>query len=607
MNRKVILIALVAVLAFASLASAAGEGSVPFRFAILSDRTEGHTPGVWQKVIEAIKTEKPDFVVTVGDHIEGYGEDYERVEAEWDSVLAILRTVGVPVYMTPGNHDIWDDRAQEIYTEKTGRKPFYSFDYANSHFVILDDSRIESWSSMGLSQVSWLMRDLAEADAQNVFVFFHKPLWDQTLRHGKPDNLHEVLVNNGVDAVFCGHYHRYFCGDFGGIEYNTIGSSGADMGATDTQPELRGEFFQYGIVDVTKDGFKLTIHDLDGNVYPREFVTVGLLDEIDRIENDLIRVSPLVVTSEGGASSEISVSIENDTAEPLGGDADWSVPDQWRVEPAAAPFSVAPGSVEKLTFTASKTDGIYPAPVVSLKYPLADGRMLEVERPARILRKVEAPAVASGPTLDGKPDAAMMDGGALVTELYTGQGYQPVDGKTEFAFAHDAGNLIVTAVCFDDKMGELRSEAAERDAAVYMDDCVGFFLQPDPDELVVYQLYVNPDGVVFDQKITFDETMWYTVHPDWNGDYEIATSRGSDRWTAELVIPYETLGYSEEAGEPVPPSFKTLDGNAPKPEVAVGKYWRLNFRRKQARTSGSADWQVPIDYDPRTFGELDLR
>ncbi len=239
-----------------------------------------------------------------------------------------------------------------------------------------------------------------------------------------------------------------------------------------------------------------------------------------------------------------------------------------------------------------------------LKYPLADGRMLEVKKPARILRKIEAPTMSAPPELDGRPDQDVVDKGARVTELYTGLGYQPVDGETEFYFTHDSDDLIVTAVCHDSKMDQLKTDAKERDGAVYLDDCVGLFLQPDPDEMVVYQLYVNADGVVFDQKITFDQTMWYTVHPEWNGDYRVATSRGPDSWTAEIVVPYESLGYVEGGDEE--PSFKTLGGDDEEPQVVKTDSWRLNFRRKQARTWGSADWQVPIDYDPRTFGEIDL-
>jgi hypothetical protein len=38
-----------------------------------------------------------------------------------------------------------------------------------------------------------------------------------------------------------------------------------------------------------------------------------------------------------------------------------------------------------------------------------------------------------------------------------------------------------------------------------------------------------------------------------------------------------------------------------------GASWRLNFRRKQKRLNTSGDWQVPISYDPRSFGWLIMK
>jgi hypothetical protein len=69
---------------------------------------------------------------------------------------------------------------------------------------------------------------------------------------------------------------------------------------------------------------------------------------------------------------------------------------------------------------------------------------------------------------------------------------------------------------------------------------------------------------------------------DWDGEYDIKTIHGADFWTVEAAIP---LGQFGAAGLQ---------------STKMG----LNFRRKQARLSSSADWQVPIDYDPKTFGIL---
>ncbi len=225
--------------------SATGSGP-SFRFAILSDRTGGHTDGIYPQVIEEINLLNPDLVVTVGDHIEGYGDDFERVNAEWDTLLGLLDRFEVPVYPTPGNHDIWSDESEKVYRARTGRSPYYSFDHENAHFVILDVSRIESWDDFPEEQLAWLTSDLSRAEAENLFVFFHKPLWASTLVLGKPDPLHEIFREHGVDAVFCGHLHNYFTATYDGIDYTVLGSSGGALFRSNEQPVARGEFFQFG-------------------------------------------------------------------------------------------------------------------------------------------------------------------------------------------------------------------------------------------------------------------------------------------------------------------------------------------------------------------------
>ena len=137
-------------------------------------------------------------------------------------------------------------------------------------------------------------------------------------------------------------------------------------------------------------------------------------------------------------------------------------------------------------------------------------------------------------------------------------------------------------IAIDPEMVNVTANIEERDGPVYGEDCVGYFFQPNPDKMTVYQIYVNPLGTVFDQEITFDETMWYTANREWDGEYEVATQRTDDRWSVEIRVPLAQIG-----GD-------------------IGQFpaWGANFRRKQARTSASADWQVPIDYDPNTFGEV---
>jgi hypothetical protein len=52
-----------------------------FQFAIVSDRTGIHRDGVFRQALEQVNLFQPAFVISVGDLIEGYTEDRDRIAA----------------------------------------------------------------------------------------------------------------------------------------------------------------------------------------------------------------------------------------------------------------------------------------------------------------------------------------------------------------------------------------------------------------------------------------------------------------------------------------------------------------------------------------------
>ena len=156
------------------------EESRSIRFAVLGDRTGGAVPGIYEQIVQEIERLKPDFVVTVGDMIEGPENNEDRLRAKWDEYMSIVSHLSMPIYYTPGNNDIENDLMEKYYKEYAG-EPYYSFNIDDIHFVIIDNSRWQSSSELPDAELSWLAEDLKKnINARYSIALFHKPFWEKS-------------------------------------------------------------------------------------------------------------------------------------------------------------------------------------------------------------------------------------------------------------------------------------------------------------------------------------------------------------------------------------------------------------------------------------------
>jgi hypothetical protein len=133
----------------------------------------------------------------------------------------------IAIYPTLGNHDVMTDSGQPYLDafvlpdveSGSNTERYYSFDYANAHFVCLDvseqDELITDVYEVGSAQYNWLVNDLDSTTKTWKFVYFHVPPYssNSTPLHngnaGVQDNLCPVFEDHGVDMVFSGHSHHY--------------------------------------------------------------------------------------------------------------------------------------------------------------------------------------------------------------------------------------------------------------------------------------------------------------------------------------------------------------------------------------------------------------
>jgi len=565
--KRIILLA-VLVLAVAAVAA-------PVRFAVIGDRTGDHQDSIHEKVVAEVAKARPEFVVTVGDHIEGYTEDTTVLNQEWQEYKSIVAPLTMPFYYTPGNHDITFDNALGAYERNAG-KPYYSFDYKGLHFIVLDVSRWESSDKLPAEQIDWLAADLAgAAKARFTSVFFHKPFWTATVAEGKPDTLHSLFKAFGVDAVFNGHFHQYFSATFDGIKYTAIGSSGGG-----TEPGPTGILYHWALVTVDdKKGITIEPVLLGGEKRKWDDVTWTDVLSVDRNALAGLRFrEPVLVGEDLTAADTVTLMVRNQPLEtPLDDTLRWDVPAGWSVSPRTAAVSVAAGAEAEYRFAVGCVGRPFPAPTMTLRFPYAKGKSCPVEASLDVARTARCSYVTKPPKIDGSVVEKLWK--QPVMGLFTNDSEAMKTDSVRFYFAADSANLYLAAVCFDPNPESVRVNATERDKGVHLDDCVGWFLLPDTSMGNIYQVYFNPAAVVLDQRITVSPEGRMDVDMAWSADVDVKAAKGKSYWSVEAKLPLAQFGAT----------------------VKPGDVWGVNFRRKQPGRKANADWQ-PISYDPHGLG-----
>lgn len=246
-----------------------------FHFVILGDRTGEPQPGIYEQVWKETAAEKPRFVITIGDTIQGFND--ATADREWRDVEKILDPYKrIPFDLTPGNHDIWSDLSQRLYIKYSGHPLHYSFDYEQAHFTILDNSRDDAFST---AELAWLESDLRSSTKPIKFVFSHRPSWlIHVLLKNPQDPIHQLAKKYGVQYVVSGHVHRMIHSEFEGVTYLSMPSAGGHLRGTMKYED--GWFFAHTLVEVTAAGVHMRIKETKPQARittPQDWAASGLV------------------------------------------------------------------------------------------------------------------------------------------------------------------------------------------------------------------------------------------------------------------------------------------------------------------------------------------
>ncbi len=204
-----------------------------FRFAVISDRTGGHRPGVFSRAVAAINMLQPEFVMSVGDLIEGHSEDPGQWALEWSEFESKVDELQMPFFFCPGNHDITNVPMSKNWQRKFGRS-YYSFRYRDVLFLVLNSEEPRPKGQLyqfGPQQQQWVRETLRRnGDVRWTFVFFHKPVWRTAYvdpgDHGFAPIEEALQANDRPYTVFVGHEHNYAKFVRNGREYYMLATTG---------------------------------------------------------------------------------------------------------------------------------------------------------------------------------------------------------------------------------------------------------------------------------------------------------------------------------------------------------------------------------------------
>ena len=224
-----------------------------FQFAIVSDRTGGQRAKVFSRAVEQINLMQPEFVVSVGDLIDGYTQNKDEIAKQWREFQTYTSRLQMPFFYVPGNHDLANKVLDAVWKEKFGRS-YYEFVYRDVLFLALNSEDVPGTEpgTITATQLAWLEKTLADnASVRWTLVFVHRPLWiEGDLKKSGWSEVERLLAKR-KHTVFAGHVHRYQKSIRNGANYYMLATTG---GGSRLRGVEYGEFDHIGWVTMKKTG-----------------------------------------------------------------------------------------------------------------------------------------------------------------------------------------------------------------------------------------------------------------------------------------------------------------------------------------------------------------
>ncbi len=287
---------------------------VDFQFAVIGDRTGGSDPrGIFSRAVDQLNLLQPEFVINVGDLVEGYTDNKATANAMWEEVTPMIKKLEMPFFYTVGNHDLGNETMKQVWLERYG-VTYYHFVYRNVLFIVLNTEDPSNPMPEGVEEKTAVYKKLQEedpaaaqamleefmeslasyrvpaqfsdeqmnyvkkvlADNPNVrwtFFFLHQPVWENP-----PEKFLalEQTIKDRPYTFIAGHLHYYDIEKRNDRDYITMGPAGASW-----HKDGGGNVDHILWVTMKNDGPEIAKITMDG-IYDRQGRDLELKQMYDR-------------------------------------------------------------------------------------------------------------------------------------------------------------------------------------------------------------------------------------------------------------------------------------------------------------------------------------
>ncbi len=247
-----------------------------FRFAVVADRTNNAREGVFEKAMRQLEYLCLDFVISVGDFVQGYHlpgfkpvDDPAVVKERRQEIDTLIRELSMPFFFTPGNHDINHDVSCRIWKEFYGVR-YHAFTHGEVLFLGLDSQGGDGYKAgLGSQQLTWVSDMLAKhKNARWTFITLHQPLWQYGGTNAKAfqefGKIEELLAGRKY-TILAGHHHSYQHQKRLEMDYIKLATTG---GQSNLRGPKFGEFDHIMMVTMTRNQPIISNVMLDGILGP---------------------------------------------------------------------------------------------------------------------------------------------------------------------------------------------------------------------------------------------------------------------------------------------------------------------------------------------------